>query len=183
MSVRGCLNSSIFLVPSYFHLIYPLTFALCIVHLISKNPCIPLDPCPLRILLPTISLPRTPAMSASGSEVPNAGASSSSKKPFPNVDLEGHNLPPSPAPSSPHTGRRYNIATELVFTESNDQYNASSVPIYQVDLCHSVKPAWTFKTNVYHHRVLPSSRPPAAAAENMTTPALATQPAHTSSDT
>ncbi|KAJ5128632.1 hypothetical protein N7526_006798 [Penicillium atrosanguineum] len=70
-------------------------------------------------------------MSASGSEAPNAGASSSSKKQFPNIDLEGHNLPPSPAPSSPHAGRRYNIATELVFTESNDQYNASSVPIYQ----------------------------------------------------
>ncbi|KAL4869398.1 hypothetical protein BDV12DRAFT_168082 [Aspergillus spectabilis] len=53
------------------------------------------------------------------------------KKAFPQVDAEGHNLPPSPAPSSPHGSRRYNIATELVYTESNDQYNASSVPIYQ----------------------------------------------------
>ncbi|OJJ46486.1 hypothetical protein ASPZODRAFT_151999 [Penicilliopsis zonata CBS 506.65] len=53
------------------------------------------------------------------------------KKAFPHVDLDGHNLPPSPAPSSPHQGRRYNIATELVFTDSNDQYNSSSVPIYQ----------------------------------------------------
>lgn len=48
-----------------------------------------------------------------------------------NVDLDGHDLPPSPAPSSPRNGRKYALATELVFTESNDQYNASSVPIYQ----------------------------------------------------
>ncbi|KIW06034.1 cystathionine beta-lyase [Verruconis gallopava] len=47
------------------------------------------------------------------------------------VDLDGHDLPPSPAPSSPRNGRRYALATELVFTEGNDQYNASSVPIYQ----------------------------------------------------
>lgn len=59
-------------------------------------------------------------------------ASNMLKKTFPQVDAEGHNLPPSPAPSSPHGTRRYNIATELVYTESNDQYNASSVPIYQV---------------------------------------------------
>lgn len=54
------------------------------------------------------------------------------KKAVPHVDIDGHNLPPSPAPSSPRTGRKYAIATELVYTESNDQYNASSVPIYQV---------------------------------------------------
>ncbi|KAJ5838375.1 uncharacterized protein N7525_003563 [Penicillium rubens] len=72
-------------------------------------------------------------MSASGSGIPNAASGSSSgvKKGFPQVDLSGNDLPPSPAPSSPHTGRRYNIATELVFTEGSDQYNASSVPIYQ----------------------------------------------------
>ncbi|RAK95449.1 cystathionine beta-lyase STR3 [Aspergillus ibericus CBS 121593] len=64
-------------------------------------------------------------MSASGS------GGDAVKKAFPRVDLEGHDLPPSPAPSSPHAGRRYNIATELVYTEGNDQYNASSVPIYQ----------------------------------------------------
>ncbi|KKF96386.1 Cystathionine beta-lyase [Ceratocystis platani] len=41
-------------------------------------------------------------------------------------------LPPSPAPSSPLNGRlRYNIETELVYTDSRDQYGASSVPIYQ----------------------------------------------------
>jgi hypothetical protein len=78
--------------------------------------------------------PASAAMSASGSGIPNAASGSSSgvKKAFPQVDLSGHNLPPSPAPSSPHAGRRYNIATELVFTEGSDQYNASSVPIYQV---------------------------------------------------
>lgn len=76
------------------------------------------------------------AMSAPGSGIPNAASGSSSgvKKGFPQVDLSGNDLPPSPAPSSPHTGRRYNIATELVFTEGSDQYNASSVPIYQVQI-------------------------------------------------
>jgi cystathionine beta-lyase len=71
-------------------------------------------------------------MSASGSGA--SAASDAVKKGFPHVDLEGHNLPPSPAPSSPRTGKRYAIATELVYTEANDQYNASSVPIYQVRL-------------------------------------------------
>jgi hypothetical protein len=47
-------------------------------------------------------------------------------------DIHGHDLPPSPAPSSPHNGKKYALMTELVFTESTDQYNASSVPIYQV---------------------------------------------------
>ena len=48
------------------------------------------------------------------------------------LDIDGHELPPSPAPSSPSNGRRkYALATELVYTESNDQYNSRSVPIYQ----------------------------------------------------
>ncbi|OAQ71181.1 cystathionine beta-lyase [Pochonia chlamydosporia 170] len=48
------------------------------------------------------------------------------------TDLDGHNLPPSPAPSSPRNGRRrYALATELVYTEGKDQYGASSIPIYQ----------------------------------------------------
>jgi len=47
------------------------------------------------------------------------------------VDLDGHDMPPTPAPSSPHSGRKYTLATELVHTESHDQYGASSVPIYQ----------------------------------------------------
>lgn len=53
-------------------------------------------------------------------------------KAFQNFDLDGHDLPPSPAPSSPHNGRNYALATELVYTENNDQYNASSMPIYLV---------------------------------------------------
>ncbi|SPO05066.1 probable cystathionine beta-lyase [Cephalotrichum gorgonifer] len=53
-------------------------------------------------------------------------------KPVKRLDLDGHDLPPSPAPSSPHSGRRrYAFATELVYTDSTDQYGSSSVPIYQ----------------------------------------------------
>lgn len=52
-------------------------------------------------------------------------------KGFPRIDLDGHDLPPSPAPSSPRNGRKYALATELVYTESKDQYGASSIPIYQ----------------------------------------------------
>ncbi|KAK6531631.1 cystathionine beta-lyase [Orbilia ellipsospora] len=47
------------------------------------------------------------------------------------LDIDGNNLPPSPAPSTPRNGRRYALATELVYTEHGDQYNASSMPIYQ----------------------------------------------------
>lgn len=47
------------------------------------------------------------------------------------LDLDGHNLPPSPSPSTPTNGRKYALATELVYTESNDQFNSSSTPIYQ----------------------------------------------------
>ena len=77
----------------------------------------------------------------SGSEQsPNSGDGSfgllkkgnSLGKAFSNIDLDGHNLPPSPAPSSPRNGRKYALATELVYTEGSDQYNASSTPIYQV---------------------------------------------------
>ncbi|CAN6602942.1 cystathionine gamma-lyase [Trichomonascus vanleenenianus] len=39
--------------------------------------------------------------------------------------------PPSPAPSSPRQKKAYAIDTELVYTESSDQYRSSSVPIYQ----------------------------------------------------
>ncbi|CRG91473.1 cystathionine beta-lyase [Talaromyces islandicus] len=75
-------------------------------------------------------------MSAAGQhhhadDASSAPAENVVKKAFPHVDLDGHDLPPSPAPSSPHGGRRYAIATELVYTEGSDQYNASSVPIYQ----------------------------------------------------
>lgn len=61
---------------------------------------------------------------------------SSEGKPMPKaiarIDQDGHALPPSPAPSSPSNGRRqYSLATELVYTDSRDQYGASSIPIYQ----------------------------------------------------
>ena len=77
----------------------------------------------------------------SGSDKSNADGESSTgstKKPnglgnvFSTLDLDGHNLPPSPAPSSPRNGRKYALATELVYTDGSDQYNASSTPIYQV---------------------------------------------------
>ncbi|EFE44225.1 hypothetical protein TRV_01001 [Trichophyton verrucosum HKI 0517] len=80
-------------------------------------------------------------MSESGPPPPGATAAATAgkdgsavKKAFPHVDLAGHDLPPSPAPSSPRAGRRYALATELVYTEGNDQFNASSVPIYQVNI-------------------------------------------------
>ncbi|ETI27540.1 cystathionine beta-lyase [Cladophialophora carrionii CBS 160.54] len=56
---------------------------------------------------------------------------SAMSKAFAKVDLDGHDLPPSPVPSSPRSGRQYALATQLVYSEGNDQYNASSVPIYQ----------------------------------------------------
>jgi cystathionine beta-lyase len=45
--------------------------------------------------------------------------------------MEGNIPPPSPAPSSPRDRVTYAIDTELVYTDSNDQYRSSSVPIYQ----------------------------------------------------
>lgn len=94
------------------------------------------------------------AMSASGSP-PEPGPANNNnnnnnaknndvvKKAFPSVDIEGHNLPPSPAPSSPHgQQRRYALATELVYTDGSDQYNSSSVPIYQVRKYHGPVPDW-----------------------------------------
>ena len=72
----------------------------------------------------------------SGSETPPSprapGKATALSKALSKIDLDGHDLPPSPAPSSPRNGKRYALATELVYTESSDQYNASSVPIYQV---------------------------------------------------
>ncbi|KAI9736078.1 MAG: cystathionine beta-lyase [Claussenomyces sp. TS43310] len=61
----------------------------------------------------------------------HAGEASALGKLAQHIDLDGHNLPPSPAPSSPRNGRRYALATELVYTDSKDQYGASSMPIYQ----------------------------------------------------
>ncbi|KAL6717060.1 cystathionine beta-lyase [Lecanora helva] len=59
------------------------------------------------------------------------GPAKSLGKVFSKIDLDGHDLPPSPAPSSPRNGKRYALATELVYTEGSDQYNSSSMPIYQ----------------------------------------------------
>ncbi|KAF8248359.1 cystathionine beta-l [Wilcoxina mikolae CBS 423.85] len=50
---------------------------------------------------------------------------------FNKLSLSSSELPPSPAPSSPRTGKIYSLATELVYTEHSDQYNASSMPLYQ----------------------------------------------------
>lgn len=59
-------------------------------------------------------------------------ASQAAGQVFTKIDLDGHALPPSPAPSSPYPDRRrYALATELVYTDSKDQYGASSIPIYQ----------------------------------------------------
>ncbi|KAI9774603.1 MAG: cystathionine beta-lyase [Geoglossum simile] len=65
------------------------------------------------------------------SELSSTAAAGVPSKTHTGVDHYGHDLPPSPAPSTPGNGRKYALATELVYTESNDQYNASSVPIYQ----------------------------------------------------
>lgn len=108
---------------------------------------------------------------------PNGENSVPQKKPFPGVDLAGHNLPPSPAPSSPRTGRRYALATELVYTEGNDQFKASSVPIYQVRYTNALcTQRFSCYCSVYlgtdrfnSKRALRSSNRPAAEAASMTT--------------
>jgi hypothetical protein len=107
------------------------------------------------------------------------------------LDIDGHNLPPSPAPSSPRNGRKYALMTELVYTESSDQYNASSVPIYQV--CTTLAGKRTKSRNIEqernecqtnHRSPQPSSKSPQqAAAANTTTHARATPHEHTSSAT
>ena len=108
------------------------------------------------------------------------------------LDIDGHNLPPSPAPSSPRNGRKYALMTELVYTESSDQYNASSVPIYQVSqrlegrkLLEREKRYVCLEreANIIRSPRPSSKSPRPAAAANMTTHAPATPREHTSSDT
>ncbi|PSN68915.1 cystathionine beta-l [Corynespora cassiicola Philippines] len=77
------------------------------------------------------SRPKPAAMSDSPLPESSKGKPNGVGKAFTAHDIDGHNLPPSPAPSTPRNGRKYALMTELVYTESNDQYNASSVPIYQ----------------------------------------------------
>ena len=52
------------------------------------------------------------------------------------LDLEGHDMPPSPAPSTPSNGRAYALATELVHTNVGDQHHAANMPIYQTATFH-----------------------------------------------
>lgn len=86
---------------------------------------------------PSTSLTTTTKMT-SPSESPPIATNSDGQTPtvlaraFRNIDIAGHDLPPSPTPSSPRSGKKYSLATELVYTEHSDQYNASSMPIYQV---------------------------------------------------
>ncbi|PVI06294.1 cystathionine beta-lyase-like protein [Periconia macrospinosa] len=70
-------------------------------------------------------------MSDSPQPEPSKGKGSAVGKVITAHDIDGHDLPPSPAPSTPRNGRKYALMTELVYTEGTDQYNASSVPIYQ----------------------------------------------------
>lgn len=72
------------------------------------------------------------------------------------VDLDGHDFPPSPAPSTPRSGRQYALATDLVFTEGTDQYNASSVPIYQVRRQRREQPNGISSQLVFSHGGGPS---------------------------
>ncbi|KAI9865157.1 MAG: cystathionine beta-lyase [Trichoglossum hirsutum] len=78
-----------------------------------------------------MSSPPSSETSSSPLDSSKANANGALSKAFAHVDLQGHDLPPSPAPSTPRNGRKYALATELVYTDSNDQYNSSSVPIYQ----------------------------------------------------
>lgn len=73
-------------------------------------------------------------MSSQADSVPSKMLAGRLSRGLAQLDLDGHELPPSPADSSPRGGRRYALATELVYTEGRDQYNASSEPIYQVSL-------------------------------------------------
>lgn len=88
----------------------------------------PADTFNLTVLQSKIMSDHRPSPEAAG----GSGPSSTLGKAFSKLDLEGHNYPPSPAPSSPRNGRKYALATELVYTENGDQYNSSSMPIYQV---------------------------------------------------
>ena len=80
----------------------------------------------------TLKVPKMSDSSSTNANLPTNKKINAIAGKISGLDLDGHDLPPSPAPSSPRSGRQYAIATDLVFSEGNDQYNASSVPIYQV---------------------------------------------------
>lgn len=50
---------------------------------------------------------------------------------FSNVAGRDGDEPPSPTPSSPRARKQYSIETELVYSEHNDQFKSSSMPLYQ----------------------------------------------------
>jgi hypothetical protein len=85
------------------------------------------------------AIPNSTDMSEPSVPGSSKGKANTAGKPLTTHDIDGHDLPPSPAPSTPRNGRKYALMTELVYTESNDQYNASSVPIYQVCGCFHLR--------------------------------------------
>jgi len=101
------------------------------------------------------------------------------------TDLDGHNLPPTPATSSPRSGRKYALATELVYTEGNDQHNASSMPIYQVGIYKTELPFMSVRVFRESLLIVRSSPPlsKAVLVKNMTTLGQGTRHAHIWSDT
>lgn len=46
------------------------------------------------------------------------------------LDLDGHELPPTPSTGSPSNEKRWNLATELVYAEHDDANHSSSYPLY-----------------------------------------------------
>ena len=65
------------------------------------------------------------------SQPPNgpAGKAPASNKAFAHIDLDGHTMPPSPAPSSPSNGRRYALATELVAAADLGRLVSATYPL------------------------------------------------------
>lgn len=120
---------SISAVPRYLYHWHP-PYRLCSS---SSVPSTSRAPRPNLLALPLFKVFKQALSANMASSTPSEGnTSKSSTGRAKKTDLDGHDLPPSPAPSSPRNGRRrYALATELVYTEGKDQYGASSIPIYQ----------------------------------------------------